>query len=124
MWTCLNCTEKLEDSSDSCWRCGTGKDAGPPDSIERFRNDPWTLLWLKRPVLSSVLGFSLAFTLVSVLDDVFRVFGLPSHINVTLFQRYWIAVVAAIVAHFQQRRTLKKVKAQEDAQDSNKAASL
>ncbi len=31
MWTCTNCKEEIEDSFDSCWKCGTGKDGSPAD---------------------------------------------------------------------------------------------
>jgi hypothetical protein len=30
MWKCPKCSEPVEDSFDSCWNCGTGKDGSPP----------------------------------------------------------------------------------------------
>jgi len=30
MWKCPKCSESVEDSFDSCWNCGTGKDGSPP----------------------------------------------------------------------------------------------
>ena len=30
MWKCLKCKEELEDSFDSCWKCGTAREATPP----------------------------------------------------------------------------------------------
>ena len=29
MWKCSKCKETIEDSFDSCWNCGTGKDGTP-----------------------------------------------------------------------------------------------
>jgi virulence-associated protein VagC len=29
MWSCKACSETNEDSFDSCWQCGTGKDGSP-----------------------------------------------------------------------------------------------
>ena len=38
MWNCTFCSEANEDSFDSCWNCGTGKDGTPPpeDFAERM----------------------------------------------------------------------------------------
>ena len=32
MWKCSKCKETIEDSFDSCWNCGTGKDGTPAPS--------------------------------------------------------------------------------------------
>lgn len=52
MWKCKGCAETNDDSFDSCWKCGTGKDGSPPpksfavesakiaDIAERAMTDP------------------------------------------------------------------------------------
>ena len=30
MWKCPKCKEECEDTFDSCWNCGTGRDGSPP----------------------------------------------------------------------------------------------
>jgi len=30
MWKCKSCSESHENSFDSCWKCGTGRDGTPP----------------------------------------------------------------------------------------------
>jgi len=39
MWKCKNCNEKLQDTFDACWNCGTTKDGIPPENPDDFRDE-------------------------------------------------------------------------------------
>jgi len=39
MWRCAGCGEELEDSFDSCWNCGTGRDGMPAVNFQREPDD-------------------------------------------------------------------------------------
>jgi ribosomal protein L40E len=38
MWKCKNCGEELENSFDSCWRCGTSKDGVAQAKLQEFES--------------------------------------------------------------------------------------
>ena len=40
MWNCLKCHERLEDSFDVCWNCGTAKDGTEDPSFRRGDGEP------------------------------------------------------------------------------------
>jgi len=50
MWKCRKCKEECEDSFDSCWSCGTGRDGTPP--VEPFP-EPGTIPAEASPATSS-----------------------------------------------------------------------
>jgi hypothetical protein len=37
MWKCKKCSEEIEDSFDSCWNCGVGKDGTMPKNAQEYR---------------------------------------------------------------------------------------
>ena len=37
MWNCSHCSERLEDSFDTCWRCGYSREGTPPDTGEKHQ---------------------------------------------------------------------------------------
>ena len=39
MWQCVQCTEKVDDSLDVCWNCGTGQDGNRDPSIQGVSDD-------------------------------------------------------------------------------------
>lgn len=36
MWKCQKCGEEIENTFDSCWNCGTGRDGAPPKKFSEF----------------------------------------------------------------------------------------
>lgn len=40
MWVCLNCGEKIENTFEACWKCGTDRGGTPPPNPEAFQADP------------------------------------------------------------------------------------
>lgn len=36
MWICSHCGETSEDTFDSCWHCGTGRDGAPPEDPQVY----------------------------------------------------------------------------------------
>ena len=41
MWTCKKCKEVLEDSFDSCWKCGTDRDGTPASPKFEEQKEEW-----------------------------------------------------------------------------------
>lgn len=113
MWTCEHCGEKSEDTFDSCWKCGTGKDGTPETaamkeaiSSELHRNvearekqkPPYRLTLgvnASDRRLNIVLMF---FVLVATISSV--VYGLLSRSEATIDQRIFFAIGALIFMLF------------------------
>jgi hypothetical protein len=43
MWTCAQCGESHEESFDTCWKCGTGRDGTPQPDPATFHADALVL---------------------------------------------------------------------------------
>lgn len=39
MWTCAHCGEEAPDNFDVCWKCGSGRDGSPPQTVAPGADD-------------------------------------------------------------------------------------